>query len=97
MDTRNLLHNGLLRMGVKASLPKSFQPEECIVVEDALAGIASGKAAGSRVIAFTTQAAIADLVAAKPDWILKGCSGMQLDASVPELKLVLEEAIAIAG
>jgi hypothetical protein len=30
MNQRDSLHVGLLRMGVKAKLPKSFQPEECI-------------------------------------------------------------------
>lgn len=75
----------------KGAAGLGFTPEECIVVEDALAGIASGKAAGSRVIAFTTTASITDLVAAKPDWILKDCSAIQLDASRPRLELALEE------
>jgi hypothetical protein len=30
MNQRESLHVGLLRMGVKATLPRSFQPEECI-------------------------------------------------------------------
>lgn len=30
MNTRDSLHVGLLRRGVKAKLPKTFQPEECI-------------------------------------------------------------------
>ena len=30
MNTRDSLHVGLLRLGVKAKLPKTFQPEECI-------------------------------------------------------------------
>jgi beta-phosphoglucomutase-like phosphatase (HAD superfamily) len=68
-----------------------FAPEHCLVVEDALAGIASGKNAGARVIAFTTTASITDLVAAKPDWILKDCSAIRLEALEPELKLALEE------
>lgn len=76
----------------KGAMGLGFAPEECIVVEDALAGIGSGKAAGSRVIAFTTTTPIAHLVAAKPDWILKDCSAIQLDASSPRLELALEEA-----
>ena len=76
----------------KGAAGLGFAPEECIVVEDALAGIASGKAAGSRVIAFTTTASIADLIATKPDWILKDGSAIQLDASSPRLELALEEA-----
>jgi sugar-phosphatase len=80
----------------KGAAGLGFRPEECIVVEDALAGIAAGKSAGARVIAFTTTASITDLVAAKPEWILKDCSAIQLDASAPELQLALEEAAVSA-
>lgn len=75
----------------KGAAGLGFPPEQCIAVEDALAGIASGKSAGARVIAFTTTASITDLVAAKPDWILKDCSAIRLEAFKPELKLALEE------
>jgi sugar-phosphatase len=75
----------------KGAIGLGFRPEECIVVEDALAGIASGRNAGARVIAFTTTASIADLVAAKPDWILRDCSAIRLDTMDRELKLVLKE------
>jgi sugar-phosphatase len=75
----------------KGAVGLGFAPEQCIVVEDALAGIASGKNAGARVIAFTTTASITDLVAAKPDWILKDCSAIRLETLEPELKLALEE------
>jgi mannitol-1-/sugar-/sorbitol-6-phosphatase len=80
----------------KGAAGLGFRPEECIVVEDALAGIAAGRSAGARVIAFTTTASITDLIAAKPDWILKDCSAIQLDASAPELQLALEEAVVSA-
>jgi sugar-phosphatase len=75
----------------KGAMGLGFAPEECIVVEDALAGIASGRNAGARVIAFTTTASIADLVAAKPDWILRDCSAIRLDAMDRELRLALTE------
>jgi sugar-phosphatase len=75
----------------KGAAGLGFAPEQCIVVEDALAGIASGKNAGARVIAFTTTASITDLIAARPDWILKGCSAIQLAANTPDLQLALEE------
>ena len=81
----------------KGAAGLGFSPEQCIVVEDALAGIASGKNARARVIAFTTTASIDDLVAAKPDWLLKDCSAIQLDSSKPELQLALEEATVPAG
>lgn len=76
---------------LKGAADLGFAPEECIVVEDALAGIAAGKNAGARVIAFTTTASITDIVAAKPDWILKDCSAIEVDGSEPKLQLALEE------
>ncbi|HEY3989950.1 MAG TPA: HAD family hydrolase [Acidobacteriaceae bacterium] len=87
---------------LKGAAGLGFAPEQCIVVEDALAGIASGRNAGARVIAFTTTAPIADLVAAKPDWILKDCSAIRLDrepaaAAVGSgMRLTLEEVTVSA-
>jgi sugar-phosphatase len=75
----------------KGAAGLGFAPDQCIVVEDALAGIASGRNAGARVIAFTTTASITDLVAAKPDWILKDGSAIRLEADRPHLQLTLEE------
>jgi sugar-phosphatase len=80
----------------KGAAGLGFAPEQCIVVEDALAGIASGKNAGARVIAFTTTASIDDLVVARPDWLLKDCSAIQLEGSKPELQLALEEVTVSA-
>jgi mannitol-1-/sugar-/sorbitol-6-phosphatase len=76
---------------LKGAAGLGFPPERCIVVEDALAGIASGKNAGTRVIAFSTTASITDLIAAKPDWIVKDCSAIRLDAGEPVLQLAIEE------
>ncbi len=80
----------------KGATGLGFRPEQCIVIEDALAGIASGKNAGARVIAFTTTSLITDLVAAKPDWILKDCSAIRLEAGQPQLQLALEEVTVSA-
>ncbi len=80
----------------KGAAGLGFAPEECIVVEDALAGIASGQNAGARVIAFTTTASIDDLVAAKPDWMLRDCSAIRLEGSKPDLQLALEEVTVSA-
>jgi hypothetical protein len=49
------------------------------------------------VIAFTTTTSIADLVAAKPDWIVKDCSAIRLEEGVPTLKLALEEVTVSAS
>jgi len=81
---------------LKGAAGLGFRPAECIVVEDALAGIAAGRSAGARVLAFTSTASITDLVAAKPDWIVKDCSAIQLKASGPELQLALEEVSVAA-
>jgi mannitol-1-/sugar-/sorbitol-6-phosphatase len=75
----------------KGAAGLGFRPEECIVVEDALAGIAAGKSADARVIAVTSTTSITDLITAKPDWIVKDCSAIQLKTSEPELQLTLEE------
>ena len=50
-----------------------FASEDCIVLEDIPAGIRSGKAAGSRVIAFPTTVTASELEKAGADWVLKGC------------------------
>jgi sugar-phosphatase len=64
---------------------------ECIVVEDAPAGIRAGKAARARVIACRTTASESELRAAEADWVVDNCSSISLslvDAS-GELRLVL--------
>jgi hypothetical protein len=48
------------------------------------------------VIAFTTTASIDDLIAAKPDWLLKDCSAIRLDGIKPDLQLALEEVTVSA-
>jgi len=48
-----------------------FAPRECLVIEDAPAGIRSAKSAGSKVIALRTTAPDAQLAAAGADWIVQ--------------------------
>ncbi len=55
-----------------------FPAAECIVVEDAPAGIQAGKAAGSRIIAFQTTSPAQALRAAGADWILNNCAEINL-------------------
>lgn len=55
-----------------------FAAENCIVVEDAPAGIKSGKSAGARVIAFPTTAPEQELRATGADWIVQNCAAIQL-------------------
>jgi sugar-phosphatase len=58
---------------------------DCVVVEDAPAGIRSGKAAGARVIAVCTTASEHELRGAGADWIVGGC----LDIGVEGGELVI--------
>ncbi len=64
---------------------------ECLVVEDALAGIAAGRSAGARVLAFTTTTSLPELIAAGPDWIVKDASAMTLRPSEGVLQLARED------
>jgi mannitol-1-/sugar-/sorbitol-6-phosphatase len=51
---------------------------ECVVFEDAPAGIRAGKAAGARVLALPTSSPANDLKAAGADWILPGYSHLSM-------------------
>jgi len=64
---------GAQLLGVPAS--------ECIVIEDAPAGIRAGKAAGARVVALRTTASDGELQQAGADWIVDNCAKPFLDSS----------------
>jgi mannitol-1-/sugar-/sorbitol-6-phosphatase len=57
----------------KAAAALGYPASECIVVEDAPAGIRAGKAAGARVIAFPTTMDRRELEEARADWIVRNC------------------------
>jgi len=59
---------------LKAAAKLGFAASDCIVVEDAPAGIRAGKAAGARVIGFLTTMARRDLEEAGADWIVQNCN-----------------------
>jgi len=63
---------------------------DCVVIEDAPAGIQSGKAAGSRVVALRTTAPDSALRAAGTDWIVTDCSAISLQCTDADKDLVLE-------
>ncbi|HUO26205.1 MAG TPA: HAD family hydrolase [Candidatus Aquilonibacter sp.] len=73
----------------KAAALLGFQAQDCIVVEDAPAGIRSGKAAGARVIGFPTTMPAEELESAGADFILKSCADIHLLSSTPQLTLDL--------
>jgi sugar-phosphatase len=56
--------------------------DDCLVVEDAPAGIRAGKAAGARVLALRTTASDAELQQAGADWIADDCAELFLESSV---------------
>jgi sugar-phosphatase len=77
---------------LKAASLLGFSANDCIVVEDAPAGIESGKAAGARVVAFLTTVATSVLRSAGPDWILNNCADIRLVSSNARLQLSLTES-----
>jgi len=62
---------------------------DCIVVEDAPAGIRAGKAAGARVLALRTTASDDELQQAGSDWIVDNCAALFLDSSSAGEELLL--------
>ena len=57
---------------LKAARGLSVHPAECLVVEDAIAGVEAGRAAGCRVLALTTSFPAEKL--ADADWIIQDLS-----------------------
>lgn len=68
-----------------------FSANECVVLEDVPAGVQAGKAAGGRVIAFTTTVGKRALLDAGADWVLKDCGDVRLLQSTGTLTLGLPE------
>jgi len=68
-------------------------PADCVVVEDAVSGVRSGKAAGARVLALRTTSTDAELLSAGADWIADDLSSLSLDpqAHTPGLTFLLRE------
>ncbi len=78
---------------LKGAAILGFPASECIVLEDAPAGIRSGKAAGARVIGFTTTVQASVARAAGADWIVRNCSDIRLLNSSADLLLDIEKII----
>jgi mannitol-1-/sugar-/sorbitol-6-phosphatase len=69
-------------------------PQDCVVFEDAPAGIRSGKAADSRVVAFQTTESDELLRQAGADWIVRDASDVRVAAGngTRDISLVLRNA-----
>jgi sugar-phosphatase len=65
---------------IKAAQLLGFAPADCIVVEDAPAGIRAGHAAGSRVLALRTTAPDPELLASGATWIVNDLGSLQLSS-----------------
>ncbi len=68
---------------------------DCVVIEDAGAGVRSGKAAGARVIALRTSHSEAELRVAGADWIVDNCASISVDrtsGSDPVVLLLKDKA-----
>jgi mannitol-1-/sugar-/sorbitol-6-phosphatase len=59
---------------LKAAAKLGFEASDCIVVEDAPAGVRAGKAASARVIAVLTTMNRRSLEEAGADWIVNNCA-----------------------
>ncbi|HVO56059.1 MAG TPA: HAD family hydrolase [Dongiaceae bacterium] len=71
---------------------------DCLVIEDAPAGIRAGKAAGASVLALQTTESDDKLLAAGAGWIVKDCSRVRLAANGRDgLSLALQTASAGAS
>jgi len=68
-----------------------FPAAQCVVLEDAPAGIRSGKSAAAKVIALKTTASPAALRDAGADWILNNCADIRVISSAPNLTLTLAD------
>src|SRR6202790_1987628 len=66
---------------LKAAAKLGFAASDCIVVEDAPAGVRAGKAAGASVIAFLTTMPGGDLEDAGADWIVQNCADIAASAA----------------
>ena len=64
---------------IKAARYLGFTPADCVVVEDAPAGIRAGKAAGARVLALRTTAPDPELRECGADWIINDLAFTALD------------------
>jgi len=76
---------------LKAAAILNYPASACVAIEDAPAGVQSGKSAGARVIALLTTMERADLLGAGPDWVVRNCSDVSAQVENNGLLLSLAE------
>lgn len=74
---------------LKGSAKLGLAASDCVVIEDAGAGVRSGKAAGARAIGVRTSHSDAELRVAGADWIVDNCARITLDSNAGLDPLVL--------
>jgi mannitol-1-/sugar-/sorbitol-6-phosphatase len=74
---------------LKGAAVLGFPAAQCVVAEDAPAGIRAGKAAGARVIALRTTAPDSELREAGADWIVNNCADISVTSADDGLTLTL--------
>jgi len=74
---------------IKAAQSLGLAPADCIVVEDAPAGIRAGNAAGARVLALRTTAPDPDLTQSGATWIVNDLASLRLNSSDHQAHLEL--------
>jgi len=75
---------------LKAAAKLGFRASECVVCEDAPAGVVAGKAAGARVVALRTTFPEAELCAAGADFVVNSCADISVTESAGNLTLHLK-------
>jgi sugar-phosphatase len=73
----------------KAAARLGYPASECVVIEDAPAGIQAGKAAGARVIAVPTTSNRGELERAGADWVVRNCADISAASDRRGLALTL--------
>jgi mannitol-1-/sugar-/sorbitol-6-phosphatase len=81
---------------LKAAEELGFAPSVCVVVEDAPAGIRSGKTAGARVIGVATFSDEDELRRNGADWVVENCAAISLAAPVDQAGTI-SLTVAAAG
>jgi sugar-phosphatase len=79
---------------LKGAALLGFAPKDCVVVEDASAGVRSAKAAGARVIAVQTTETNDHLIELGANWIVKDCSALSFERVTPSGDLVIDATLS---
>ncbi|WP_231974776.1 HAD-IA family hydrolase [Mycobacterium sp. E1747] len=76
---------------LKAAAALGVEAQECLVVEDAPAGVGAGRAAGAQVLAVTTTHRAAELVDA--DVVVSDLSCVSVEVTDGGLELLITESV----